>query len=480
MPHSHASALRPVVVPISETNTPVCVQKAWSSESCNIQATHRDSARYATSLVAAQPFAARMEPLMADTVGGWHPVSERAVTWAETHTDFGMPRGMRYLSAQAHLKANAELGRNGLWVPVTRTHTQQDPQQVGLWMHYARGCSDFVWSVGRTMLVRNKCEAACTLEHLVHKGALTWAASVDRVARKLAGAAIRLSFQKAWVTRGRGEDALLPVQHEVEANLSVPELRRYLDECAHGRHAAAQENTSRLVKSLVSGNALDYLSAANLAALDEDVALDTIQFANLCDTGSSAAPGCDGNVEIWDVRTLRGLNLTEVRRRAQLSEDYLVSLAAANSMEARERLRRGYQDRCARQVRADQEEAERMPTRPALHARLGGTRCNLSASWTSCLACADSASQLSCDFKCHLAAKERGARQTFRRPLSPPHPRNWTLTRDPTYGGLLSPIVGHWLQNLGGGANALSLARTWAFGWMPLLGAVLNLATMAG
>ena len=105
-----------------------------------------------------------------------------------------MPRGIRYLKARrGHV--NSELGLDGVWLPVTRTHTMQDGLQVGLWFHYMRGCSDFALEVGRTLLVRNKCEAAVLIEQRASN--VTWASAVAHVHRKLSLAVQHASFGPA-------------------------------------------------------------------------------------------------------------------------------------------------------------------------------------------------------------------------------------------------------------------------------------------
>ena len=57
----------------------------------------------------------------------------------------------------------AELGVEHAWLPVTHTVA---PHEYGLWFYYARGCSDMLWNVGRTILARNRCHAALILESM--------------------------------------------------------------------------------------------------------------------------------------------------------------------------------------------------------------------------------------------------------------------------------------------------------------------------
>ena len=79
---------------------------------------------------------------------------------------------------------NSELGKSYVRLPVSHTHTVQHAWQPGLWFFYMRGCSDFYWDVGRTLLVRNRCHLAGILEQRAHKG-LGWDAAIGRVARRL-------------------------------------------------------------------------------------------------------------------------------------------------------------------------------------------------------------------------------------------------------------------------------------------------------
>ena len=58
----------------------------------------------------------------------------------------------------------SELGVSHAWLPVVHTYdTHQRMGLPGLWLYYARGCSDFLWNVGRTLLALNKFEAGVLL-----------------------------------------------------------------------------------------------------------------------------------------------------------------------------------------------------------------------------------------------------------------------------------------------------------------------------
>ena len=45
-----------------------------------------------------------------------------------------------------------------------RTLTEQNGQHAGIWFYYMRGCSDLLLDVGRTLIARNRCDAAILLE----------------------------------------------------------------------------------------------------------------------------------------------------------------------------------------------------------------------------------------------------------------------------------------------------------------------------
>ena len=90
---------------------------------------------------------------------------------SDTSSFYAMPRGMRYwhdVASSLGRPLNAELGRDYARLPVTHTHTVQHAWQSGLWFFYTRGCSDYEWNVGRTLLVRNRCHMAAVLDRLRH------------------------------------------------------------------------------------------------------------------------------------------------------------------------------------------------------------------------------------------------------------------------------------------------------------------------
>ena len=131
---------------------------------------------------------------MRDAVGGIAVSNSHNLRWNETIQTFGLPRGARMLPPSQ--KINAELGTSHAMLPVVHTHMQQDSQVVGLWFHYARGCSDFLWNVGRTLLVRNKCHASVLFEKWARNS--TWTDAVWRTASRLVEALRQPEFYPAW------------------------------------------------------------------------------------------------------------------------------------------------------------------------------------------------------------------------------------------------------------------------------------------
>ena len=58
----------------------------------------------------------------------------------------------------------SELGVSHAWLPVVHTYDLHQKWRLpGVWLYYARGCSDLLWNVGRTLLALNKFHAAVLL-----------------------------------------------------------------------------------------------------------------------------------------------------------------------------------------------------------------------------------------------------------------------------------------------------------------------------
>ena len=107
-----------------------------------------------------------------------------------------------------------ELGGHGTWLPVTH---MRDAGQSGLWMYYARGCSDLMWNVGRTMVARNRCHAALLLEKMLHN-------STDRAAARRAAKHLKLQDVQHVHSRAVG-------WMHASANVTTADL---LADCARG------------------------------------------------------------------------------------------------------------------------------------------------------------------------------------------------------------------------------------------------------
>ena len=251
---------------------------------------------------------------------------------------FGAPRGVAFLhnASDSAAALNAELGIDHVRLPVTHTHTVADASQVGLWLYYARGCSDASWPIGRTMLVRNRCDAAITVHQRINSrgnGLRSWQNALSQVASSLASASSRL--------------ALKGLHHIRDTNHST--LLAALADCARGDFSSSSQG---LPLFLAKHNALDFVTALMLRELRGTARqLDTLQLYRQpqggLETGQYAT-------EIWDVRSLQARSLGTPPPPA-------------------DRPRLGWLD---------------------------GSECRLSPTWASCLACAGSKLERACRFRC--------------------------------------------------------------------------------
>ena len=66
-------------------------------------------------------------------------------------------------------EADGILGKNDALLPVTHVGgpSRGPTDSGGIWFYYAQGCSDLLWDVGRTMLVRNRAHAAIRIEQMI-------------------------------------------------------------------------------------------------------------------------------------------------------------------------------------------------------------------------------------------------------------------------------------------------------------------------
>jgi len=98
-----------------------------------------------------------------------------------TYSPFLFPAGATHRNPiRAPCEMPGELGVTGAWLPVVH---QLDIGTTGLWMYYARGCSDMLWNVGRTLIARNRCHAAMLLAKMSHN--ITDQAAAARAAKHL-------------------------------------------------------------------------------------------------------------------------------------------------------------------------------------------------------------------------------------------------------------------------------------------------------
>ena len=83
----------------------------------------------------------------------WHP--------------FRFPVGIEYLR-QLPCEPNDELTRDDAWLPATHVGgpSRGPTDSGGIWLYYARGCSDLLWHMGRTALARNRAHAAVRAEQM--------------------------------------------------------------------------------------------------------------------------------------------------------------------------------------------------------------------------------------------------------------------------------------------------------------------------
>ena len=103
------------------------------------------------------------------------------------------PLGIGFLE-QRPCAPPAELGVDNAWLPVTHTSQRTFAAGGGTWLYYAAGCSDLLWNVGRTLLVKNRCHAVVALEARLNR---TLHEAAMRVVRRLP------AWSKALVSQAR-------------------------------------------------------------------------------------------------------------------------------------------------------------------------------------------------------------------------------------------------------------------------------------
>ena len=336
---------------LHQGNRPVCIRKSEGDENCVTSRFDRTSVHPVAPLES-------LAPLMANlSVGSLLPLQREVIRYNETHAAFAVPRGMRFLGAHNvfHTQAdqlNEELGRDDVWLPVSHTMTTQHPLQVGLWFFYMRGCSDFMWNAGRTLLALNKCDAVIELERRALQA--TRAAAVESVARRIVAAVNQSTFEQAWTPFER---RMCPTSVNQSSfgrrmggctQLPLKEVMDLLSSCGRGDFGDWRKSSSslRTLERIQDGrqiaikvldtNALDYVSAAilvdELSVRRDERPLDTIQFANRCQARNPNDQPligyCDGHVEIWDGAALPSQRGSYWLRLSLRLDDYYLTLAS--------------------------------------------------------------------------------------------------------------------------------------------------------
>ena len=81
----------------------------------------------------------------------------RTSTWH----GFAMPYGTNWYR-NVSCEAASELGVSHAWLPGVHTYDLHQKWSLpGLWLYYARGCSDILWNVGRTLLALTSSTPVC-------------------------------------------------------------------------------------------------------------------------------------------------------------------------------------------------------------------------------------------------------------------------------------------------------------------------------
>ena len=220
---------------------------------------------------------------------------------------FGLPSGVAYFAGgicENETSVQVALGQSHAFLTVTHTRVRTPP--LGLWFyHVPRDCSDLAWNVGRTLLVRNRCDLAIQLERSVHGGGDVHA-SVRLAAKLLAGGSQSGSpgGTSYWSKMVSTVLASKYVQaHAINGSSPTQLLAWTLRQCAHGvvqcklptgnSSAAAECDWACIVRSkpltaLGGSDALDHLNTALLRTeAERGRMLDTVQMFAQPQGGSS-------------------------------------------------------------------------------------------------------------------------------------------------------------------------------------------------
>ena len=218
-------------------------------------------------------------------------------------TLYALPPGLLYNSGSICDEPDGTyttaLGRNHTYLSVT--HVSRVMQRAwGLWLyHVPESCSDLGWNSGRTLLAKNRCDLAITLEKHANGGGVEDAS--ERVAKSLLASAANLVREVFAFSFAREHNKSTAVAH----------LGWLLRECASGvvqctkihesgKHCdAACQGRSLPLLRIASHNALDRVSEA-LLRRSGGLGLDSAQLAAQPQGGGSFKTA----VEIWDLRYL--------------------------------------------------------------------------------------------------------------------------------------------------------------------------------
>ena len=199
-----------------------------------------------------------------------------------------------FFLANQSCSPHESLGRNDSVLPVThvRRRGEKNPQDSGIWLYFAQGCSDFGWNVGRTLLARNKQDAALMLQERVC--ACPRAAASRKVAKLVRIHAAKYAASLA---------------SRNPASSASPEARiaALLEDAAAGcacRSTCSASRAAKVANTHVYDAKLDIVLRLLLQQLPPAAAIDTIQLwqqpqGYVRDWSLHAT-------ELWDVRHLRG------------------------------------------------------------------------------------------------------------------------------------------------------------------------------
>ena len=227
--------------------------------------------------------------------GSWHP--------------YLFPKQMSYHPNSHYCERRpADLGIDGAWLPVTHTRDRTALHSGGVWLYYARGCSDLLWHMGRTLLARNRAHSAILIEQRLGGGSdleaaervVAWMKKHNEVGLLQRGAQFfgRPVYNPAYILGGAARGILGEAGCMVgEAFWSNGSLR--VCSCA-----STPKSTKRLfaMSGIIGNGALQMYAEAALATLRARGGLpwDTLQLSEQMQGHGSRSWA----IEIWDVRYL--------------------------------------------------------------------------------------------------------------------------------------------------------------------------------